>query len=110
MRRALPPDLPTTAVDPSADADAPPLHISYTPPRPRSVAWTVFAAASLFALGSLMLFYGVQALRTEYDRGVAMCAVGALAFLPGSYASWHLFGAWAGWRGFEYDMVASYDD
>jgi hypothetical protein len=78
--------------------------------RPRSVARTVCAAAALFSLGSLMLFFGVQALRTDRDRGIAMCTVGALAFLPGSYASYTIFGAWMGWPEFAYDSLPSYDD
>jgi hypothetical protein len=33
-----------------------------------------------------------------------------VVFLPGSYASFILFGAWMRWRGFTYDMIPSYDD
>ena len=60
----------------------------------------------------LMTYYGVQALGEAggYDRGVAMCTVGAIAFLPGSYATWHLYGAWRRWPGYTYDMVPSYDE
>jgi hypothetical protein len=59
-----------------------------------------------------MLFYGVQSLGQTggYDRGVAMCSVGSIAFLPGSYATWHLYGAWRRWPGYTYDLVPSYDE
>ena len=78
--------------------------------RPRSVVRTVLAALCLFALGSTMLFFGVQALRVDRDRGIAMCVVGALAFLPGSYATYTIFGAWRGWLEFNYDSLPSYDE
>lgn len=71
---------------------------------------TVIAALCLFALGSVMLFFGVQALRSDRDRGIAMCTVGALAFLPGSYATYTIYGAWRGWPEFSYDALPSYDD
>ncbi len=57
-----------------------------------------------------MIFYGVQALPAEYDRGVAMCAVGSVMFIPGSYASWTLFGAWRGWAGYTFESLPSYDE
>ena len=60
----------------------------------------------------LMIFYGVQALREAggYERGVSMCTVGAIAFLPGSFATWHLYGAWRQWPGYRYDLIPSYDE
>lgn len=56
-----------------------------------------------------MIYFGVQALETEFDRGVSMCTVGSIAFLPGSYACWHLYGAWKKWPGYSYDLIPSYD-
>ncbi len=44
------------------------------------------------------------------DRGFTLMILGGVMFLPGSYASFILFGAWLGWRGFDYNMVPSYDD
>lgn len=35
--------------------------------------------------------------------------IGAV-FLPGSYASTNLLGAYLGWPGYSYDAVPSYDD
>lgn len=32
------------------------------------------------------------------------------AFLPGSYASWNLYGAYKGWVGYDYSHIPSYDD
>jgi hypothetical protein len=58
----------------------------------------------------LMLYYGVQVLAGERDRGIAMIVVGALSFIPGSYAVWNLYGAWRGWSGYSYDHLPSYDD
>jgi len=31
-------------------------------------------------------------------------------FIPGSYATVVIFGAWRGWQGYEYNMLPSYDD
>ena len=66
------------------------------------------------------------------DRGLAMIILGCISinftsnnlnsshltdsapnsavFIPGSYASTVLFGAWRGWPGYEYSMIPSYDD
>ena len=117
MRRAQhqaaepPPLIPTSAADLDAVAslEEPPPLLNFSPGR-RRITRTVCAAVSLFTLGSVMLFYGVQALPSDRDRGISMCVVGALSFLPGSYATWHLLGAWLGWPDFDYDMVPSYDD
>jgi hypothetical protein len=73
----------------------------------RKIGKTVTAAVSLFLVGSLMLYYGVQALGEDRDRGVAMCTVGSIAFLPGSYATWHLFGAWRRWPGYSFEHCAA---
>ncbi len=56
-----------------------------------------------------MIFFGVQALGAEFDRGVAMCTVGSIMFIPGSYASWTLLGAARGWNGYSFDSLPSYD-
>ena len=36
--------------------------------------------------------------------------IGGLMFLPGSYASWILYGAWKRWPGYEFHQVPSYDE
>ena len=87
--------------------------------RRRRIWKTVTAAITLFAIGSVMLYLGVTAYNagrapggkeSEKDRGLAMIIVGAIAFLPGSYASFVLLGASLGWDGYTYDSVPSYDD
>lgn len=44
------------------------------------------------------------------DRGLSMVVLGSLMFIPGSYASFILYGSWRGWHGYEYSMIPSYDD
>lgn len=78
--------------------------------RHRKMTKTVMAAVSLFTLGSVMLWLGVKNLGVDQERAIAMLVVGSLAFLPGSYASWNLFGAWRRWAGYSYDAIPSYDD
>ena len=82
------------------------------PPRPpRRVFRTTLAALLLFALGSVMLWLGVTSLRSgERDRGIAMCAIGGLTFLPGAYASWVVLGDALRWRGYRVEDLPSYDD
>jgi hypothetical protein len=80
------------------------------PFRPRSMRYTIGAAVALFTVGSLMLYYGVLALPTEKDRAIGMLVTGALAFIPGSYATWTIFGAWMGWRGYDMHELPSYDE
>ena len=78
--------------------------------RPRKILKTAAMAVFLFVLGSLMLYFGVQILSTERDRALGMIVVGSLAFLPGSYATWNLYGAFREWPGYSFDAVPSYDD
>lgn len=71
---------------------------------------TVTAALSLFAIGSIMIWLGVNSLPVDHDRGVAMLVLGSLTFIPGSYASFVLLGAWCRWDGYRYSDLPSYDD
>lgn len=32
------------------------------------------------------------------------------AFIPGSYASYQLYGSFKGWKGYDYSQIPSYDD
>jgi hypothetical protein len=80
------------------------------PVRPRRIWKTVTAAVLLFTVGTLMLVYGVPELRVNQERGIAMCVVGSIAFIPGIYASFILLGAALGWQGYSYDQLPSYDD
>jgi len=89
--------------------------------RPRAVWRTVTAAVLFFVTGSLMLYYGVLDVRAAAaggagadpqarERGLAMLVVGALTFLPGSYAVAVLVGARLGWPGYSFDSLPSYDE
>ena len=77
--------------------------------RPRRVTRTILAAVLLFTTGSLLLYFGVQALPAERDRGLAMIVTGAIAFVPGAYASTVIVGTLLGWRGYDYHDLPSYD-
>ena len=58
----------------------------------------------------LLLYFGVLALGEDRERAITMITVGSIAFIPGSYASYHLYGSWRRWPGFSYDMLPSYDE
>jgi hypothetical protein len=101
------------------DDDDPDFPTAAAAERPRAVWRTVTAAVLFFVTGSLMLFYGVQDVRASgragadpqaRERGLAMLVVGALTFLPGSYAVTVLLGARLGWRGYSFDSLPSYDE
>ena len=57
-----------------------------------------------------MIYYGVGALHDDFERGVSMCTVGSIAFIPGSYATAILFGAWRRWPGYSFESLPSYDE
>lgn len=86
--------------------------VHYPPPR------TTLAAVGMLVVGSIFLSLGVVTFLTnlmgskgeDRDRGLAMIVLGSLMFIPGSYASCILYGAYRGWPGYEYSQVPSYDD
>ena len=61
-------------------------------------------------LQQVMLVFGVRSLREDYDRAVAMIVLGSLTFIPGSYSTYILYGAWRKWPHYRWDSVPSYDD
>ncbi|KAF1795402.1 hypothetical protein GQ600_18524 [Phytophthora cactorum] len=94
---------------------------------------TGLAAASLFALGSILIYVSTLIGLDEEKRGLSFLILGligktastsvlflqvgddfsasiAAAFIPGSYATYQLYGAWKGWKGYNYDQIPSYDD
>mmetsp|Transcript_10775 Transcript_10775/g.37543 ORF Transcript_10775/g.37543 Transcript_10775/m.37543 type:complete len:110 (-) Transcript_10775:34-363(-) len=78
---------------------------------PNDVPWrTVLMAVTLFAVGTVFLVLGVNALKVDRERAIAMIVLGSICFLPGSWASYNLYGTWKRWPGFRYDYVPSYDD
>ena len=89
----------STAVDPQTGLQ-----------RGKRIIKTVTAAVLLFAVGSIMLWLGLTTLPTDKDRAIGMLVIGGLAFLPGSYATFILLGAWCRWDGYRYGDLPSYDD
>lgn len=71
---------------------------------------TGLAAASLFILGSILIYVSTLIGLDEEKRGLSFLILGLIAFIPGSYATYQLFGAWKGWKGYHYDQIPSYDD
>ncbi|KAL4111523.1 hypothetical protein PRIC1_003201 [Phytophthora ramorum] len=71
---------------------------------------TGLAAASLFALGSILIYVSTLIGLDEEKRGLSFLILGLIAFIPGSYATYQLYGAWQGWKGYNYDQIPSYDD
>ncbi len=81
-----------------------------------------------------MIFFGTQVLYGgEHERGLYMIVLGSISkllvlfdpvsssnelpfplfpsvFIPGSYASYILYGAYRGWNGYHYDQIPSYDE
>ena len=72
---------------------------------------TISAAILLFTLGTILLVRGVNEV-TYYDgeRGRSMIILGSICFMPGSYASYLLWGAYRRWPGYKWNHVPSYDD
>ena len=71
---------------------------------------TCTAAILLFTFGTILVLSGLNVMYNgERSRGVQIVVIGGLMFIPGSYASWILFGAWYRWPGYEFHQVPSYD-
>jgi hypothetical protein len=76
---------------------------------------TTLAAAMLLFWGTVMLIMGLSFYfggsgKEDYDRGLTMMVLGGLMFLPGSFSSWTLLGAYLQWRDYDYAQVPSYED
>ncbi|CEG40681.1 upf0414 transmembrane protein c20orf30-like protein [Plasmopara halstedii] len=71
---------------------------------------TGLAAACLFLLGSILIYVSTLIGLDEEKRGLSFLILGLIAFIPGSYATYQLYGAWKGWKGYHYDQIPSYDD
>lgn len=76
----------------------------------KRIVKTVTAAIVLFTVGSIMIWLGTKNLYVDRERAIAMLVLGSLMFIPGSYASFILFGAWRRWAGYRYEDLPSYDD
>ncbi|GAB9472658.1 hypothetical protein Gpo141_00009831 [Globisporangium polare] len=71
---------------------------------------TGMAAVSLFALGSVLIFVSTRIGLDGEHRGLSFLILGLIAFIPGSYASYQLYGSFKGWKGYDYSQIPSYDD
>lgn len=100
----------TAASEVSYTARSPiPLRRRLPPPK------TTIAAVLLLFWGTVMLILGLSFYfggndKEDYDRGKTMLVLGGLMFLPGSFSSWTLLGAYLQWRDFDYAQVPSYED
>ena len=75
------------------------------PPRTCTAAILMFTFGTIFVTLGLSVFYG-----GDRQTGTNLLIIGGLMFLPGSYASWILYGAWKRWPGYEFHQVPSYDE
>lgn len=73
---------------------------------------TALAAVIFLLTGTAFLITGAVTYWTtsRNDKGVTFMLLGGLMFLPGSYATYILLGAFLGWDDFSYNQVPSYDD
>ena len=74
---------------------------------------TCCAAIVLFTIGTFMLYFGIPEWwkgGAARERGTAMIVLGSLTFIPGSYATVQLYGAYRQWPGYRFDAIPSYDE
>ena len=72
---------------------------------------TITAAVVLFTTGTILLVCGLNVIRNgDRERAISMIVIGSICFLPGSYASWILWGAYSKWPGYSFSQVPSYDE
>ena len=82
---------------------------------PRTTAWVL----CMFGIGTILIMLGIG---QYYDAwfgeegkdgdhvGLSMICMGSFMFIPGSYATYVLFGAWNRWVGFSYSQIPNYGD
>ena len=81
---------------------------------PKTTIWVL----CMFTLGSIMLLLGFGQYydswfgtsRKDGKIGLYMIGLGSLMFIPGSYATYILYGTWNRWDGFSYTMIPDYCD
>ena len=75
---------------------------------------TTLCAGFMLIVGTVFLITGTAIFLSENrkvgDRGFSMILLGGLMFIPGSYASTVLYGAYRGWDGYDYSQIPSYDE
>ena len=75
----------------------------------RSRLRTHIAAIAMLVVGSCLLLAGLVVLFHNEEDSIPLFVLGAMTFIPGSYASWTLFGSYMKWPGFKADDIPSYD-
>ncbi|CAM9561669.1 unnamed protein product, partial [Pylaiella littoralis] len=77
------------------------------PPPPK----TTLAAVIMLVVGTVMSLLGIwHVWKGDSSRGGHHLLIGGILFVPGSYASTNLLGAYLGWPGYDYSSIPSYDD
>lgn len=72
---------------------------------------TITAAALLLLTGVVMLCVGLSVFYSgDRDAGTTMLAISGITIVPGTYASFMLYGAWSEWPGYDWDALPSYDE
>ena len=80
------------------------------PPKTTIAAVLMLVTGTIFLVLGASITWGRFHSKLERDRGIAMLVIGFMTFLPGSYASFNLYGAYYGWPGYSYTSIPSYDD
>jgi len=79
---------------------------------------TSIAAVVLLLLGSAFMTLGIVDMFYRINYGIGMgqlektwgfLGLGLIMFIPGSWSTYTLWGAWNRWRGFDYSQVPSWD-
>jgi hypothetical protein len=81
---------------------------------PRATLWILF----MLVLGTILLTLGLGQHyeywfgdnETDARIGLGMIGLGSFMFIPGSYGTYILYGAWNRWDGFSYDQLPNYGD
>ncbi|ETV96042.1 hypothetical protein H310_10690 [Aphanomyces invadans] len=68
---------------------------------------TAFAAILLLLVGIVLLILGLAS--AVEGGGLSHLFLGVIAFIPGSYATFQLYGAYQGWRGYAFHNLPSYE-
>jgi len=79
--------------------------------RTRLPVRTAITAAFLLTIGVVFSSIGLATVFTKgVSEAIPFLTIGAIGFLPGSYASIMLWRAYRGYPGYSYEMIPSYDD
>ena len=81
---------------------------------PRTTIWVLL----MFLVGTILITLGLGQhydywfgeTDTEASLGLSMIGMGSFMFIPGSYATFILYGAYNRWDGFSYNQLPDYGD